>query len=192
MRLLFILLSILIVSEGLCDDARSDLTLERLEPRINLMVEQTPLKRVLNMIVSYSGKKLILDTNLVDTTTLSLSGITWREALKSLQSAHDFEVTETDRLIIISALPARQPIDLPSHGAANPQSKPRPVSTPLIRIAGITGNEQERIAIVEIAGKNQLWKVGSIAPEGYRVSKIDENSITLMHPLSNAKRHISF
>lgn len=192
MRLLSTPLCLFVISCTIYANPQLDLANHKSEPRINLMVEHSPLAKVLHMIVSYSGKKLILDTNLRETTTLSLSGISWREALKTLQTAHDLDVNETEKLIIISGLPNQIQDKDPIQVNAQPVSKTEERTKSPIRIAGITGNEQERVAIVEVGGKNQLWKLGSLAPEGFKVTKIDENSITLMHPIKNEMRQISF
>jgi|GEM_PF-1938520 len=161
------------------------------EPRVHLSVERTPLEKVLNMIVGYSGKKLVLDANLRDTTTLSLTGVSWREALRTLKSAHNFEIVETEKLIIISSAPKARPsasLPKPPRVAVSSPSHTKPS----IRITGITGNDQERIAIVEVEGSNKLWKVGSSAPGGFKVSKIEEDSIILSHDLRKERVEIPF
>ncbi|MBT3783481.1 hypothetical protein HOF92_00820 [bacterium] len=164
------------------------------EPKIHLSVERVPVERVLAMITKHSSKELILDANLRESTTLSLSNVSWREALNALMSAHDLELIETEHHLIVVAPAKTLKSSRPDKRirALVPLPSLKKKSHSQIRITGITGNDQERIAIVEVAGINKLWKLGSSAPEGFRVRQITETTVILLHPVTGITRTVQF
>jgi hypothetical protein len=163
---------------------------------ITVNFERQPLEKVLAELVRPSGKRLIFEANLNEATTLSLSHVPWRAALKAVLNAHGLEKVETQNNLIIMAGKKRlSQSDLRLQGSMKPVHSGQALKTQVAtqyRISGITGNQDQRMAIVEYQGESRLWKIGTQIKSGFQVQSILEDKIVLINPQTGSQKSVSF
>ncbi len=164
--------------------------------KVSVSFERQPLGWVLNELARPSGKRLILEAKLQETTTLSFSNIPWRDALEVVLDAHGLEKVETLNNLIIVAGKKRQfrpkVNPLKAKIPVEPIQARKVLGMAKCRVTGITGNHDQRVAIVEYQGQNRLWKVGTMVDPQLEVQSILENQVVLINKATGQKKTLGF
>lgn len=155
-----------------------------------------PLRFALEKMANQSNKRLLFENDLSGSVSYSLNGVFWREALELLLKVNQLAKEETDKSIFfykktqtpISFSKTNQNLVKTSKDLPDVEAKLQD----RVKISGISGSENNFLAIVNYNGHNQIWSQGKLIDGKYKVIRIENTGLTLKNEQDGEEQQFNF